>query len=160
MNAFQHHRLNIGQKKCQFYSEYVYNYILFQNYCIYAISKLQSNAVYFVLGKKGSQNDIFFPFQVVIDISDKGSVICWDFDVMKDDVTFSVYRTTQPVPQPETEINDDELQGCGHPSLPLSMLNLDAPIQSVVPKQWVLGKDYHTVENTITCKDGESVQVK
>lgn len=96
----------------------------------------------------------------MIDISDKGSVICWDFDVMKDDVTFSVYRTTQPVPQPETEINDEDLQGCGHPSLPLSMLNLDAPIQSVVPKLWVLGKDYHTVENTITCKDGESVQVE
>ena len=96
----------------------------------------------------------------MIDISDKGSVICWDFDVMKDDVTFSVFRTTQPLPQPETELNEDELQGCGHPSLPLSMLSIDAPVQSVVPKQWVLGKDYHTVENTITCKDGESVQVR
>lgn len=80
---------------------------------------------------------------------------------MKDDVTFSVFRTSQPIPQPETELNEEELQGCGHPSLPLGMLNLDAPVQSVIPKQWVLGKDYYTVENTMqTCKDGESVQVR
>lgn len=102
----------------------------------------------------------WFLFQVVLNIDDKGSVICWDFDVMKDDVTFTVFRTLQPLPQPEKELNDEELQGCGHPSLPLGMLNIDAPVQSVIPKHWVLGKDYFIVENTITCKDGESVQVK
>ncbi|GFS29543.1 SEC14-like protein 1 [Nephila pilipes] len=97
--------------------------------------------------------------EVVLSITDKGSVICWDFDVMKDDVSFCVFRTQQPLPPPEKEQNEEELQGCGHPSLPLGMLNLETPVHSVIPKDWVLGKDYFLVETALTCKDGESVQV-
>ncbi|GIZ05011.1 SEC14-like protein 1 [Caerostris extrusa] len=96
--------------------------------------------------------------EVVLSITDKGSVICWDFDVMKDDVSFCVYRTKQPLPPLEKEQNEEELQGCGHPSLPLGMLNLETPVYSVLPKDWILGKDYFIVETMLTCKDGESVQ--
>lgn len=92
--------------------------------------------------------------EVVLAIADKGSVICWDFDVMKEDVSFSVFRTQQPIPPPEAEGNEEEQQGCGPPAL--TMLSLDVP--SLIPKHWVLGRDYHTVETTLTCKDGESVQ--
>ncbi|KAF8778329.1 SEC14-like protein 1 like protein [Argiope bruennichi] len=96
--------------------------------------------------------------EVVLSITDKGSVICWDFDVMKDDISFCVYRTKQPLPPPEKEQNEEELQGCGHPSLPLGMLTLETPVHSVIPKDWVMGKDYFVVEPMLTCKDGESVQ--
>ncbi|GFY58389.1 SEC14-like protein 1 [Trichonephila inaurata madagascariensis] len=77
---------------------------------------------------------------------------------MKDDVSFCVFRTQQPLPPLEKEQNEEELQGCGHPSLPLGMLNLETPVHSVIPKDWVLGKDYFLVETALTCKDGESVQ--
>ncbi|KAG8192935.1 hypothetical protein JTE90_028059 [Oedothorax gibbosus] len=95
--------------------------------------------------------------EVVLSITDKGSVICWDFDVMKDDISFCVFQTNQPLPPPsEKELNEDDQQGCGHPSL--QMLTLETPVHSVIPKGWTLGKDYFVVEPMLTCKDGESVQ--
>lgn len=96
--------------------------------------------------------------EVVIPVTDRGSVVCWDFDVMKEDISFTVFRTQQPLPPSENEPNEDDTQGCGHPSLPLGMLSLEAPTHSVIPKNWLLGRDYHTVESTLICKDGESVQ--
>lgn len=35
--------------------------------------------------------------EVLILNSDRGSVICWDFDIMKWDVAFSVLRTKVPI---------------------------------------------------------------
>jgi hypothetical protein len=36
--------------------------------------------------------------EVLVSNADPGSVITWDFDVMKQDVMFTVYRTRVPVP--------------------------------------------------------------
>lgn len=36
--------------------------------------------------------------EVLVTNDDPGSVITWDFDVMKQDVMFTVYRTRAPVP--------------------------------------------------------------
>ncbi|XP_067128421.1 SEC14-like protein 1 isoform X1 [Centruroides vittatus] len=95
----------------------------------------------------------------IIKINDRGSVICWDFDVMKEDVRFTVLYTRQPLPPPEAQICDEEVQGCAHAALPLAMLNLDSPpFHSAIPKNWVQDQDYIVVEPTLTCHDGESVQ--
>jgi hypothetical protein len=36
--------------------------------------------------------------ELLVNIDDVGSVICWDFDVMKQAVVFSVFRTRVPLP--------------------------------------------------------------
>lgn len=103
--------------------------------------------------------------EVVLNVSDQGSVICWDFDIMKEDVAFAVHHTTRELPPPKAEARDgegdndgeEEPVGCAHSPLPLAMLTLDTP-PSVLPKGWVAGVDYRTVEPTTTCHDGESVQ--
>lgn len=96
-------------------------------------------------------------------MSDQGSVICWDFDIMKEDVVFAVHHTTRELPPPEASEGEgdgegEEPVGCAHSPLPLAMLTLDTP-PSLLPKTWVAGVDYRTVEPPITCHDGESVQV-
>lgn len=43
--------------------------------------------------------------EMVMLIEEPGSVICWDFDVMKNDVSFSVLRTKVPIthrPEPQS----------------------------------------------------------
>lgn len=97
--------------------------------------------------------------EAVINVNDRGSVICWDFDVMKEDLCFSVLYTKQPLPPPEAQICEEDNQGCAHAALPLAMLNLDSPpLHSIIPKNWVQDQDYIIVEPTLTCHDGESVQ--
>ena len=38
----------------------------------------------------------------LVTIADKGSVITWDFDVMRNDVVFTVYRLANPLPMGPT----------------------------------------------------------
>ena len=38
----------------------------------------------------------------LVSIADKGSVITWDFDVMRNDVVFTVYRLKNPLPMGPT----------------------------------------------------------
>lgn len=99
-------------------------------------------------------------------MADQGSVICWDFDILKEDVSFTVFHTTRELPPPKTAASsestegddgEEETVGCTHSPLPLNMLALDTP-PSVLPKGWVAGVDYRTVEPCLTCHDGESVQ--
>lgn len=40
--------------------------------------------------------------EVQINNDDPGSVITWDFDVMRQDVVFSVFHTKVPLPMKET----------------------------------------------------------
>ncbi|OQR70149.1 SEC14 protein 1 [Tropilaelaps mercedesae] len=75
--------------------------------------------------------------EVVIDVEDAQSVLCWDFDVIKQDVTFAVFRC----PLRSVKAN----------------LQLE-PAVAVMPKEWTPGKDYHVIEQPIKCCDGESVQ--
>lgn len=37
--------------------------------------------------------------EVLVCVEDPGCVITWDFDVMRQDVTFSVLRTEKPLPK-------------------------------------------------------------
>ncbi|XP_043195394.1 SEC14-like protein 1 isoform X2 [Amphibalanus amphitrite] len=95
--------------------------------------------------------------EVLILNDDRGSVICWDFDIMKSDVAFSVLRTKVPI------THKDEAHAHAH-SGPLQVLDSlnplseDAEHRSVIDKNWKEGVDYFRVEPTLICHDGESVQ--
>ncbi|XP_046681100.1 SEC14-like protein 1 isoform X2 [Homalodisca vitripennis] len=78
--------------------------------------------------------------EVLVTVEDSGCVITWDFDVMRQDVMFTVLRT-------------DKLL-----SKDLSPGSQDGEHRSVVDKGWVEGQDYHRVEQPLTCHDGESIQ--
>jgi len=84
--------------------------------------------------------------EVVIENTDRGSVITWDFDVMKHDVMFCVFRTSVPVSPP-----------C--PATPTSGTAIAEPEHiSSIGKGWVEGQQYHRAEAPIVCHDGESIQ--
>ena len=100
--------------------------------------------------------------EIVINISEKGSVICWDFDVMKQDVQFSVLKLDRLLPTlEESDESDSASQGCGVSSAPQhgrsSIDGTAGPI--IIPKTWKIDQDFHVVEPTLICHDGESVQV-
>jgi len=82
--------------------------------------------------------------EVVIHNEDLGSVITWDFDVLRHGVCFSVYRTKNAISVAST------------PPTPTGTNIIDH--KSVIDKSWKEGKDYDLVESSIVCYDGESVQ--
>lgn len=89
--------------------------------------------------------------EVIIKNQDRGSVICWDFDIMKQDVSFMVIYTKKIISceKPTT------------PTTPLSSINpllSDVAHLSCIDKSWKEGVDYVTVEPAIICHDGESIQ--
>jgi len=91
--------------------------------------------------------------EVLIQNIDKGSVITWDFDVMKHDVMFSVFRTKDtatvkktPPPTPTT-LGSFNLH-----------TNSDQEHYTAIEKGWKEGADYFRVEAPIVCHDGESIQ--
>lgn len=88
--------------------------------------------------------------QVVIQSDDIGSVICWDFDVMKQDILFLVLKTSRPLPIDPS-----------NPPIPPSVIgspSSDSP-SSFLDKNFIQGRDYTIVENPLVCHDGESIQV-
>ena len=86
---------------------------------------------------------------------DLGSVITWDFDVLRHSVCFSVFCTKKSVasalpPQPVNGLN----------AFPQSTLIQPEPLEkSVIDKSWKEGHDYVRIEASTVCHDGESVQV-
>lgn len=80
--------------------------------------------------------------EVVINIEEPHTVITWDFDVMRQDVQFSVLITNVSLPEKDACIT----HVC------------DAEHKSALDKTWKEGREYSKVENSIICHDGESVQ--
>lgn len=81
---------------------------------------------------------------MLVEISEASSVITWDFDVFKGDVTFNIYHSKR-APQP--------LGAHG-------ITSLAGPVNAqLIDKNWVLGQDYSMVEKALMCREGESVQV-
>lgn len=80
--------------------------------------------------------------EVVIRIEEPQTVITWDFEVMRQDVMFSVLIANVPLTIKEcsSHIGDTEHK-------------------SVLDKNWKEGREYSKVEAPIVCHDGESVQV-
>lgn len=87
--------------------------------------------------------------QLLIEIIDASSVITWDFDVCKGDVVFNIYHSKR-APQPPRK---DPLGAHGITSPGGNNVQL-------IDKSWTLGQDYSMVESPLTCKEGESVQVR
>lgn len=81
--------------------------------------------------------------EVVIRIEEPQTVITWDFDVMRQDVMFSVLVTHVLLP-----IKESSSHSC------------DLEYKSALDKNWKEGKEYSKVETPIVCHDGESVQVR
>lgn len=90
-----------------------------------------------------------FPNQLLIEIIDASSVITWDFDMCKGDVVFNIYHSKR-APQPPRK---DPLGAHGITSPGGNNVQL-------IDKSWTLGQDYSMVESPLTCKEGESVQVR
>ncbi|XP_065203554.1 SEC14-like protein 1 [Planococcus citri] len=80
-------------------------------------------------------------FEVVIRIKDVGTVITWDFDVMRQDVVFTIYRISK-----EIDLKDGPASSPGSEQ------------KSIIDRSWKEGEDYEKVENSFVCHDGESVQ--
>lgn len=94
-------------------------------------------------------NNHLICFQVLIEITEVSSVITWDFDVCKGDVIFNIYHSRR-APQP---VKRDGL----------SAHNLACPAGNnvqLIDRSWMLGQDYSMVETALSCREGESVQVR
>lgn len=76
-----------------------------------------------------------------------GSVITWDFDVLRHSVCFSVFRTKNPV------------VSTPNGTLQANQSLTESDHKTVIDKQWKEGHDFFRVESSIVCHDGESVQV-
>lgn len=94
--------------------------------------------------------------EVLVQNTDKGSVITWDFDVIKHDVMFCVFRTKdafkldgKPPPTPT-------LNNMG--SFNLGTSAAEPEHVSNIGRGWKEGEDYFRVEVPIVCHDGESIQ--
>uniref|UniRef100_A0A0P4WF13 CRAL-TRIO domain-containing protein n=2 Tax=Scylla olivacea TaxID=85551 RepID=A0A0P4WF13_SCYOL len=91
--------------------------------------------------------------EMVLLIEEAGSVICWDFDVMKNDVSFSVLRTKVPIthrPEPQSPT--------GAMGVIDAVMGSDDLHRSVIEKGWREGHEYFRVEPQLICHDGESIQ--
>uniref|UniRef100_A0A2A4K7N3 CRAL-TRIO domain-containing protein n=1 Tax=Heliothis virescens TaxID=7102 RepID=A0A2A4K7N3_HELVI len=84
--------------------------------------------------------------EVIVPNRDPQSVLTWDFDVLRHDIAFTVYRS------------DHEL--C-HPPADTSALCVgggDEARSVLEQKGWREGDHFHRVEPTLVCHDGESIQ--
>lgn len=75
---------------------------------------------------------------MIIQNEDVGSIITWDFDVLRNGVCFSIFRTKNPLTTSGSENTEHK---------------------SVIEKSWKEGHDFFRVETSTVCHDGESVQV-
>ncbi|XP_076458817.1 SEC14-like protein 1 isoform X2 [Babylonia areolata] len=87
-----------------------------------------------------------FPNEVLIQVPQRGSVITWDFDILKGDVTFTVFRCKQSIDQ--DPVHQHHVSGA------------TGGIGSVqfIDKNMTVGVDLSIVEPPHICRDGDSVQ--
>ncbi|XP_035439828.1 protein real-time isoform X2 [Spodoptera frugiperda] len=80
--------------------------------------------------------------EVIVPNRDPQSVLTWDFDVLRHDIAFTVYRSDHELSHPpaDTTGGGDEAK---------SVLD---------QKGWREGEHFHRVEPTLVCHDGESIQ--
>ena len=92
--------------------------------------------------------------QILIEISEASSVITWDFDVCKGDVVFHLYHSRR-APAPPAVPRREALTLGAH-----AITSPGANNAQLIERSWVLGRDYSMVQTALTCKEGESVQVR
>ncbi|XP_012937593.1 SEC14-like protein 1 [Aplysia californica] len=88
-----------------------------------------------------------FPHEVLMEVPEKGSVVTWDFDILKGDVTFTVFFCRKSVAsQPYHQHHVSGPSGGGLGSV------------QYIDKSLMVGRDLSIVEPPNICRDGDSVQ--
>lgn len=84
--------------------------------------------------------------EVIVSNRDPQSVLTWDFDVLRHDIAFTVYRSEHELTHPPADVTA-LCVGAGEEQ------------RSVLEqKGWREGEHFHRVESTLVCHDGESIQ--
>ncbi|KAF2356884.1 CRAL-TRIO lipid binding domain [Trinorchestia longiramus] len=94
--------------------------------------------------------------EVLLLIQEPSAVICWDFDIMKSDVTFTVFRIKNHVPNRAVS-NADPTSPDTVPTKASSTIS-ESEKTSVIEKTWREGHEYFIEEPHLVCHDGESIQ--
>jgi len=102
-----------------------------------------------------SNDSILQVHEVLVQNTDRGSVITWDFDVMRHDVMFCVFRTKEAFtghnkPPPTPTLSNIGSFNMGPTAEPEHLSNIG--------RGWREGEDYFRAEAPIICHDGESIQ--
>ena len=85
--------------------------------------------------------------QVMIQVPQRGCVITWDFDILKGDVTFTVFRCKNSITQDS------------HHAHHISGATGGIGSVQYIDKNMQVGPDLSIVEPPHICRDGDSVQV-
>lgn len=85
--------------------------------------------------------------QVMIQVPQRGSVITWDFDILKGDVTFTVLRCKRSISADPVHQHHVSAATGGIGSV------------QYIDKNMQVGPDLSIVERPLICRDGDSVQV-
>ncbi|CAF4931719.1 unnamed protein product [Pieris macdunnoughi] len=88
--------------------------------------------------------------EMIVVNRDPQSVLTWDFDVLRHDISFTVFRTDCELEQPDQ--TDHAAAVCvGGAAIEEGKSLLEA-------RGWREGEHYHRVEPALICHDGESIQ--
>lgn len=87
----------------------------------------------------------FFSLKFSLDIPESSSVITWDFDVLKGDVLFNIFRSKRP-----PRAADAAAPASAPP----------ARGERPAEKSGAPGAAYSRVESPLMCREGESIQVR
>ncbi|XP_067928437.1 SEC14-like protein 1 isoform X2 [Watersipora subatra] len=86
-----------------------------------------------------------FPQEVLVQVPQKNSVITWDFDVLKGDITFTIYRSREHLSAPRHEHHVPGAAG-------------GIGSQQYIGKRMSVGVDLVTCCQPCICRDGDSIQ--
>ena len=120
--------------------------------------------------------------EVLYEIKESQTVICWDFDIIRQDVQFSLLRLNSPLPKSlceskedgvgketseakekkmsEEDANRNLIEECPDGVKNQNRLSGDANCGMIIPKCWQFNKDFEPVEPVLNCHDGDSIQVR
>ncbi|XP_035439827.1 protein real-time isoform X1 [Spodoptera frugiperda] len=84
--------------------------------------------------------------EVIVPNRDPQSVLTWDFDVLRHDIAFTVYRSDHELSHPPAD------------TTALCVGGGDEAKSVLDQKGWREGEHFHRVEPTLVCHDGESIQ--
>ncbi|RVE45760.1 hypothetical protein evm_009608 [Chilo suppressalis] len=91
--------------------------------------------------------------EVLVVNRDPMSVLTWDFDVLRQSLSFCVYRTAHLLTPPEDE--PDHAHSAGGACVGGAGEEVGSMVER---REWREGEHYHRVESALVCHDGESVQ--
>lgn len=83
---------------------------------------------------------------MLIQVPQKGSVITWDFDILKGDVTFTLLRCRHTV---SSQLHEHHMAGAAG----------GVGSMQFIDKHWTVGIDVSIVQPPLVCRDGDSIQV-